>query len=121
MTSTLTKPPAPPNPCKKDSPQWLYCEIMRHIEPDLLPERLALHERMYKWETDDDRFERMRHYDEALALYDRIYADVAAMMTREAHAQKHVARMKVGKQEAQEKAEELRRLEEMIRSRFPSA
>lgn len=66
---------APANPSAPGTPEWLYNEIMRHIEPDLLTDVLSTHVEIYKDETHEERIERMKAYDEAFIIFDKAAAE----------------------------------------------
>lgn len=66
---------APQNPSQQGTPEWLYDEIMRHIEPDLLTTVIPTHIEKYKNETAEERKERMTAYDKAFAIFDTVAAE----------------------------------------------
>ncbi len=115
MTSTpFTKPPAPPNTFPVDAPQWLYQEIMRHIEPDLMLGRVEDLDRVYAGETEKEKEERMRCYEEAFALFDRVYADVSTVVGSQARALNRRARGQALAAEGRERGQELDRIESLL-------
>ena len=52
------------------NPEWLYNEIMHHIEPDLTTDKIALLNKKYAKETPEDREARMASYIFSFALFD---------------------------------------------------
>ncbi len=119
MTHQTQLKPAPPiNTFPPDAPEWLYQEIMRHIEPDLLLERLPRLDAQYAGETLDQRVERMQYYERAFALFDQISADISAMIARDARRLKDEARGEIRRREGQEHGQELKRIEDIIASRI---
>ena len=109
------------NPYPRRSMEWLYEEIMRHIEPDLTLQRFHKLDKLYATETKKERGERLHWYESAFALYDRIFADVAAMYAKEGRAQKHAVRKKTGAQEHTERSTELQDIERIIDSHLSDA
>lgn len=101
--------------------EWLYQEIMRHIEPDLTLQRFPQLDKIYAGESKTNRTKRMKWYDSAFALYDRIFADVSAMYNAEAHSQRHAKHKKAAARETREEGEELEKIETIIDSHLSDA
>ena len=90
-THTFTPPK---NPSQPGTPEWVYNEIMRHIEPDLLTTVIPQHPTMYGSESQQERIGRLKAYEQAFGIFDkaavdferRLSADVRALSlkTREA-------------------------------------
>lgn len=62
----------PPNRQTAGTPAWLYDEIMRWIEPDLLLNVIPHHDELYGQETAEQREQRMKWYERAFVQFDRI-------------------------------------------------
>jgi hypothetical protein len=97
QTSTFT----PPNPSAPGTPEWVYDEIMRHIEPDLLTAEIAGHPQKYRDETAEQRVARMAHYDKAFAAYDAAADAVEAEFRQEAMQVKERSKTALMKEEKQ--------------------
>ena len=121
MTSTQTLPTLPANTATPRSPEWLYCEIMRHIEPDLLPGTADHLDRIYKGETAAEHERRMAAYDRAFALFDTVYADVTSMIESEARDLRRKALSASKGREAAERGGELNRIDDIIATRLRNA
>lgn len=87
---------------------------MRNIEPDLLPDRVPDLPRIYAWESPLQQAQRMAWYRQAIELYDRIYADVAAMFAGEARRVRQGTRRSAGTREGEQRGEELEGIERII-------
>ncbi len=111
---TQVKLPPPPNLCRTGTPEWVYNEIMRHIEPDLMLEQLPLLDQRYAAETPIDRLKRMKAYDEAFILYDKIFADVSKLYADEARERRFTVRHQEEKRETTEHAGEVQTIEDII-------
>lgn len=102
----------PTNPWPVAAPHWLYDEIMRHIEPDLMIERIPLLDKKYAAETADQHQARMEHYDQAFRRYDAWHDDVVQFMSDETIKVRKNAQAEVAKKEGGERAGELNRIEQ---------
>jgi hypothetical protein len=114
MTQTRTKTVPPANTYPVDTPEWLYQEIMRHIEPDLMLDRLPKLNSVYAGESKREHAERMQSYEKAFAHFDQIYAKVAAMIARETRKLKERAKGEAHRREGEERGAELRNIEDII-------
>jgi hypothetical protein len=107
----LDRPVPPKNVARPNTPEWIYNEIMRFIEPDLLKENIPLLPLKYAGETPEDKAGRMRAYEEAFAAFDAAFthatldlAQQAAVLRSRAHAHAMAA-------DKAESATHLRRIE----------
>lgn len=69
MSQTQTYPA---NPSLPGTAQWIYDEIMRFIEPDLLTTRIGFLDEIYANETEDEGKKRMMAYEKAFAIFDKV-------------------------------------------------
>jgi hypothetical protein len=69
-TQTSTQRVPPSNPSQPGTAQWIYDEIMRHIEPDLLTTRVIHLDEIYKNETKEEGLKRMACYEKAFQIFD---------------------------------------------------
>jgi hypothetical protein len=102
---------APGNPSLPGTAQWLYDEIMRNIEPDLITTRIIHLDEIYADETESEGKSRMQAYEKAFEIF-----DAAAMnFEKKFHAELGTFRKNAHKtameQERQEKAKNLKNLE----------
>lgn len=89
MTPTLPKRLAPKNPSSPGTSDWLYNEIMRQIEPDLLSTAVGGLAAKYAGETAEQRQHRHDKYEQAYRTFDRIFAalrQTSGSADRAAHA-----------------------------------
>ncbi len=110
MPSTQTPIPLavpPPNMQAVQSPEWLYDEIMRFIEPDLMLDAIPRLTERYKDETAEERAARMGAYDRAFAAYDQVYAKVADDLMSQAQRLRKQAQASVAVQEEAEQSHDL--------------
>lgn len=70
----IPKRPAPKNPSAPGSSDWVYNEIMRFIEPDLISTSIPTLARKYANETESQRRWRHDKYRRAYALFDRFFS-----------------------------------------------
>lgn len=112
--STIT---APENPSKPGTSEWFYDEIMRFIEPDLVTTVIEKHMEMYADETTDERVQRMKAYDTAFAVFDKVAAGYEQDFHRDMVLQKKQSREKAMTVEAGEKKSALKKIEEEMDDR----
>ena len=75
MSQTQTTTWVPPgNPSQRGSAQWVYDEIMRNIEPDLITTRIVHLDEMYANETEEEGKKRMQSYEKAFEIFDAVAA-----------------------------------------------
>jgi len=68
---TKTDPPIPQGKAEGyPSAQWLYDELMQHIEPDLLTDQIAHADEKYAGESDEDRAARYERYTIAFMAFE---------------------------------------------------
>ncbi len=108
----------PKNPWPRTAAYWLYDEIMRHINPDLMIERIPLLEKKYASENAMEHEARMGEYQRAFDLYDRIYKDVTNVCADEAHKLKEESRKKAMGKEAAEQGSDIEHVEQKLTSYF---
>ncbi len=108
----------PQNPWPRTAACWLYDEIMRHVNPDLMLGRIPLLEKKYRDEAEEEHAARLREYERAFALYDRIYRDVADLCADEAHRIKERSHAQAMGREAVEKGSDMQNVEAKIDSFF---
>ncbi len=72
----IPKRPAPKNPSVPGSSDWVYNEIMRFIEPDLISTSIPTLARKYPSESASQRQGRYDKYKKAYALFDRFFSAV---------------------------------------------
>lgn len=108
----------PKNPWPRTAACWLYDEIMRHINPDLMIERVPLLEKKYLGEAPMEHEARMHEYQRAFDLYDRIYKDVANVCADEAHRIKEDSRATAMGKEAAQQGSDLKNVEQKLTSYF---
>ena len=97
------------------TPQWLYEQIMRQIEPDLLPESLSGLQEKYVGETEEEHTVRMQRYEEAFAVFDRSLASLDAHLVTEAREYRVSRQQQSRMHEESESQEELRHIERRIK------
>ena len=107
MPNTHPTPPPPPNPAAPNTPEWLYNEIMRHIEPDLMLEHIPQLDEWYKDETPEKKEERLASYDKAFELFAKASSELGQMTVEEAEKVKKKVHAKAVKQETEEHREEI--------------
>ncbi len=101
MASTQTSTFIPPaNPSTPGTSQWIYNEIMRNIEPDLMTTNLPTHTKKYKDETQEQRLARMKLYDEAFAVFDAVAAEYEDEFHRDMERTKENAKMTAMREDA---------------------
>jgi hypothetical protein len=103
----LTRSAPPKNAARPNTPEWMYNEIMRFIEPDLLIENLPLLALWYADESDVARAARLRAYDEAFKTFDAAFANAKHDIAQEAAV---IRRRAQARAMAQDKAEAERHL-----------
>ncbi len=108
-TSTFTPPP---NPSQPGTSQWLYDEIMRHIEPDLVTTMLPRHIDMYAKESQKERVARMKAYDEAFAVFDKVAAEFEQEFHHDVQRLKTDAREKAMTEEKKKEKNVLEKIED---------
>lgn len=106
----------PPNKQQAETPQWLYDEIMRWIEPDLMLNVIPNHQKIYANETQEQRNERMAYYDQAFAQFDAIYSQFSTVFFEQAKELAHVAQAQAHSQEAQAQRDEVQAAEAALNS-----
>ncbi len=104
----------PENPSTPGTSEWFYDEIMRHIEPDLVTNVIPTHAEKYKDETQEERVERMKAYDAAFTIFDKVAAEYEKEFMNDVQTLKKQSRSKAVKQETKEKNKELRNVEEQL-------
>ena len=105
----------PANVFPLHSAEWLYDEIMRHIEPDLMLRSVHGLQGKYLGESDAARAERMARYERAFAVFDGIYGTIAQMMMDDAHALKRQMRDIAVRKEHAEASQDLNAVERLFR------
>ena len=100
----------PQNPSKPGTPEWLYDEIMRNIEPDLLTTALSTHDERYNDETKEQRAARLHAYDQAFMIFDNVTGD----FEKEFHEKMETVRKKAKKKAMKEDKKKLKSIEEEI-------
>lgn len=103
---------APQNPSAPGTAEWMYNEIMREIEPDLLTTELPKHLEKYARETQAQREERMKAYEQAFAIFDTVAAACEQEMRHGVEELRKQAHAKAVSEEGRERAEELRTIEQ---------
>ncbi len=68
---------------------WLYDEIMQHIEPDLLSDRIDALEERYKGETKEQRADRLSKYMLAFKIFTESLQEVSEMQPFELQELQH--------------------------------
>lgn len=106
----------PPNPQKPHSAEWIYDEIMRHIEPELMLDSIPTLEQRYQEESDEDRTARLGQYQKAFAIYDEAYPQVMGLLDEGARAIRKNAKAVAMQQEQEEKDAEVAAIERIIDS-----
>ena len=101
----------PPNPSLSESAEWFYNEIMRHIEPDLLSTVILTHAEKYKSETQEQREARIKSYDNAFIVFDRVADDYGKQMASEVQEFKKQERTKAMKKEKKQEKKALKKIE----------
>ncbi len=112
----FTSTSIPANVFPLHSAEWLYDEVMRHIEPDLMLRSVKTLEGKYLGELDDERSSRMARYEQAFALFDEVYGKVAKMMMDDTRALKRKMHAVALQKERAESAEELESVERSFRT-----
>lgn len=116
-THTTVDPLA--NPSTPGAPEWLYNEIMRNIEPDLLTTVMPRHAEMYAKETHQKSVERMKRYDSAFAVFDRVAMEYERDLHEDIQTLKRQAQAKARKRETAESKKSLKKIEKKMKE-FPS-
>ncbi len=106
----------PTNPWPQTAAHWMYDEIMRHVEPDLMLEHIPLLPKKYQEETDAMKEARLQHYDECFAIFDSIYKQVGDMCTQEVHRLKAEAHNTAITQESNERKMAMKLLEQQFKN-----
>ena len=115
MSPNPKSTPTPPdNPSKPGTSEWFYDEIMRHIEPDLLTNVIPMHAEKYKQETQEQRVARMKAYDAAFTIFDKVAAEYEKEFMDGVQALKKKSRAKAVKEEKSEKRKELKHIEDEL-------
>jgi hypothetical protein len=83
-TQTPVLPPK--NPSQPGTAAWLYDEVVRFIEPDLMSDRIVLARKWRDGETDVTYTERQARYDRAKAAVEEAMRDIAALSERDGTA-----------------------------------
>lgn len=104
----------PKNPSTPGTSEWFYDEIMRHIEPDLLTTVIPTHAEKYNDETQEERVERMKAYDAAFAIFDKVAEEYEKEFMEDVQKLKKQSRSKVMKEEKKERKQELSNIEKII-------
>ncbi len=102
---TAFVPPANTYPIH--SPEWVYDEIMRHIEPELMLAELPLLENRYAGESEAQKTRRLAGYERAFQVFDAAYGKVVELLSEETHQLRARAREQVGKQERDEASKDM--------------
>ena len=78
MPSAVARWPLPLNPSAPQTVEWMYNEIMRHIEPDLLTNVLPQLSEYYAGESAIERHARFSSYQRAFRAFDAACAAIDA-------------------------------------------
>ena len=94
-------------PTQTDPSQtWLYDMIMAAIEPDLLTEMIPHLDEKYTGETEEQRKERMAHYEKAFAVFDDVFGEFRKQCEHDANAAKASKRAERAREEAEERVQD---------------
>lgn len=110
----------PLNPSARYSPEWIYNEIMRFIEPELMTDSLPHLAEKYAGETPAENARRMALYDKAFACFDAAYAEVSRIFEQEAMTIKKESRSLAQSAEAEERGDALGKLEDAFDQPSPT-
>ena len=116
-TATFTPPS---NPSPESTPEWVYNELMRFIEPDLMTTVVPHHAEMYQGESREQTINRMKHYDDAFAAFDVAAKNVEADAFAQVRALKNQAQTEVHSTEQHEHAQEASAVEQLLDDPSPN-
>jgi hypothetical protein len=94
--------------------QWLYDELMRHIEPDLTSKKAKLLEKKYAKETDEEKELRMERYDLAFDFFDIALESFESEILSDVREWKKIVRGEAQAESFIEDEEKMEDLEEQI-------
>jgi hypothetical protein len=106
----------PPNVWPLHSSEWVYDEIMRHIEPELMLAVLPTLQDLYKDESTEDFDARMARYDKAFEAFDAAYAKVIELLAEETRGLRNAAHESAMGKEREEAASDLAKTEHLLDS-----
>lgn len=101
------------------SSEWVYNEIMRNIEPDLMLHTISKHGDLYGDESDDEREDRMAAYDKAFMVFDQAYATIEKMFVDEIRKLRREAQSRSQSRERRERQNNLSTFERALDSFKP--
>lgn len=119
MSQTHTNPAGqfvPPNLAKLNTPQWLYNEVMRNIEPDLLTDHLPYLDQWYGGETLLQRMQRIASYERAFEIFEEVYPGIEEMYRKEVRGVKNAAHKQAMQLESTERTGEISGAESALSS-----
>lgn len=96
------------------TPEWLYDEIMRCIEPDLVSSSLPMLDAKYAGEDPAEREFRLGKYQEAFALFDIALEKFEEAIGTQLRGYKQVAQKKALKEEQDETSQALHAIEQEL-------
>ncbi len=108
--------PLPQNPWPRTAACWLYDEIMRNLNPDLMIERIPLLDKKYAGESHEEHAARMQQYQQTFDVYDQVYAQAADLYAQESHRIKENVRAHAMREEAAEQGSEIASVEQKLGS-----
>ncbi len=101
----------PVNPSKERTSEWLYNEIMRFVQPELMTDHLPLLDLKYSGENTFERAARLLSYEEAFEVFDAIAKSATQPLMEEGRKVMLRHREKVLQEEQTENAATLQALE----------
>ena len=102
-------------PLKHRPPEWLYDQIMREIEPDLVTDVLTTLTQKYKKETAAQAKLREERYAKAFKIFDVVLADVLVMFEADAKEKKNEAEDLARLIEARKREDTMAQMEAQLR------
>ncbi len=120
MLSVFSLHLPPPNPSTPNTEEWLYNEIMRHVEPDLMLNHLPLLDEKYANETPVEHLQRMKNYEDAYRIFDKAKAEITAELEKMGGQVQAESRRTALVQERAGDSDKVKAIEELIASQNSS-
>ncbi len=118
MSQTPITDPAivPANPSPERTSEWLYNEIMRFVQPDLMTDHLPLLDLKYAGENAFEKAARLFSYEEAFRVFDEISVTATQPLVEEGRKEMHRHRQALLEDERAENVVQLQSLEQSFHS-----